>query len=61
MIQWIKCSERMPPDDGSEIILKDYCAYTRTNGMTARRVHLVSIGYTRWIPYTKEAWEELNK
>ena len=66
-INWIKCSERMPPDDETLII----CTYGTgmIDKMHAMIFHAACKlskklnGDTdiRWIPYTKEAWEELSK
>ena len=71
-IQWTRCSERMPPDDGTKIIAKNESEddYVLTTGLRLK-VYLASCGdtwnrvkisfQTYWTPYTDEKWEELNK
>ena len=64
MITWINCSERMPPDDDeTEIIVETWtCNHYR---IKAWILHMESalLGKEnyKWVPYTPEAWSELNK
>lgn len=61
-INWIRCSDRMPPDDETEVILNTYGVLTRTNGMTAIRVWLNPyVGGTKWIPFDEATWRKLNE
>ena len=61
-INWIRCSEQMPPDDHSEIILNDGNNNWIFEGYM---IHIewmkkVAINH-KWIPYTEEAWNEVSK
>ena len=63
-INWIKCSEQMPPDE--EIIIqyqddkpKIFDGSKITDGLM--RIFPNIMNDVKWIPYTDEAWKELNK
>lgn len=69
-IEWIKCSERMPPDDKFQLfILWDGYQYD----IASRCYHIYSgrqiddyVDYSdgctkEWTPFTLEKWHELNK
>ena len=60
-IHWIKCSERMPPDDHRKIIVRD------KNGLRKRKKKIMVLYYRlckhnqyEWIPYDEETWRKLN-
>jgi hypothetical protein len=56
-IPWIKCSERMPPDDDSNIILKQGKHLTICAGWFP---HKALTKYMEWIPYDEATWRELK-
>ena len=64
-INWIRCSDQMPPDDEKlDVIYRvpDYKPYIAS----ASRSHHLRITNQivmdlQWIPFTDEAWKELNK
>ncbi len=62
-INWIKCSERMPPD-GADLIVKElkfdeYYNHISSDLLT-QEVKFTSPNRYEWTPYTPEAWKELN-
>ncbi|WP_090720541.1 DUF551 domain-containing protein [Nitrosomonas sp. Nm166] len=59
-INWIKCKERMPPDDDSDIIVSDQGRYYILPSYMINRMRRSAImnGY-EWIPYSDEAWKGL--
>ncbi len=62
-IPWIKCSERMPLDDDTKIILNNM---KHTSIELGAHIHsLVSIrmdvSALSWIPYDEATWRQLNK
>lgn len=66
-ITWINCSERMPPDDDTKIIVF-YAGrmIDTTSGdiMHAGKALTELTGKKlsfEWTPYTEEAWSELNR
>lgn len=61
-ITWTKCSERMPPDGLTDILLKQGSKFMRTHGVIAsvNKSFLVAEDI-EWTPYTPEIWEELNR
>ncbi len=65
MIHWIQCSEQMPPDDDSKIIFRHIdrrnFIYTRNVIDEYSLADYTSIENYEWVPYTPEAWKEVNK
>jgi len=58
-ITWIKCSERMPPEN-LEVIINDICGCMIIKALDPKLPkHLTDS--LQWIPYTEEVWKELNK
>lgn len=55
-IPWIKCSERMPPDDDTEIIVKSHGYFTRHEGSDLRA--WLSTDHAEWIPFDEATWRE---
>ena len=70
-IQWTKCSERMPPDDGNPIIIEFYSLLSQKAVFIAIFDATLKYAYFRslkrkldsvnWTPYTPEAWKELSR
>ena len=62
-INWIKCSERMPPDDDSEIFIRKLnCSewqQTPSNEIWLD-IDPDELYQWEWIPYDKETWEMLT-
>lgn len=58
-IPWSKCSERMPPDDETNIIVPSDEGYSVIESYLA--YHMENVGTLRWIPYDEATWRELNK
>lgn len=60
-IPWIKCSDRMPPDDESVIIVRDM------DGLVIKEGYIINAWADRfdetaeWIPYDEATWQELNR
>lgn len=60
-INWINCSERMPPDDTKLVIVRD------RDGLVLKEGYIINAWKDRfdesakWTPYTEKAWSELNK
>ncbi len=70
-ITWTKCSERMPPDEDKNIIVR-YTGQSLSKNKT-----IISAGHEvhnlfnnsvcavkekyEWTPYTHEFWKELNR
>lgn len=62
-IAWTKCSERMPPDGKTTVMLKHSNGqFTDCYGSHANLIlkNNNNADYT-WAPYTPEAWAELNR
>lgn len=61
-IKWTKCSEEMPPDDDTQVIIRTTKDHILLRKDSARcvRCYMLPIQY-EWTPYTPEAWEELNR
>ena len=62
-INWTKCSERMPPDDDSEIFIRKLnCSEWQQT--PANEIWLDidpdELYQWEWIPYDKETWEMLT-
>lgn len=62
-IPWIKCSERMPPDDGTKIILNNM---KHTSIELGTHIHSLAsirmdISTLSWIPYDEAIWRELTR
>jgi len=62
-IEWIKCSERMPPDDYDyKIITIDSCGVCTDDGESLNSITDWCIeDCTIWTQFTQEKWNELNK
>lgn len=62
-IKWIKCSERMPPDDDREIFIRKLnCSewqQTPANEIWFD-IDPDELYQWEWIPYDKETWEMLT-
>lgn len=60
-IHWIKCSERIPPDD-EHIILHniDTGTYLSVNKSCVVSDRLMQIFTCEWIPYDEATWNLLN-
>ncbi len=61
-ILWIKCAERMPPDDDTKIILND------GNNSYVFECYMIHISWMKsvainhkWIPYDEATWRKLNE
>lgn len=60
-IPWIKCSDRMPPDDRSEIILNDGNNSYIFEGYMIHISWMKSVAINHsWIPYDEATWKALN-
>lgn len=62
-IPWIKCSERMPPDDENLYIFKTWTGsgqIAKLTGITARK-ELCFTNLWEWVPYDAETWRKLNE
>lgn len=60
-IQWIKCSERMPPDDDTVYITKYPCGgYIKLTGEVIHDITKRSLSNIEWVPYDELAWEKLK-
>lgn len=62
-ITWTKCSERMPMDNHTDkfIFTNIYHACAKPLIYTGHTVNMLGIiDGDVWIPYTDEAWAELN-
>lgn len=62
-IHWIKCSERMPPDDiDIYVILRKIGEHKLSLYNTSIMRHwLRNNNSYEWIPYDEATWRELNK
>lgn len=60
-INWNKCSDQMPPNDESDIIVSDQGHYYILPSYMISRMRRSAIlnGY-EWIPYTDQVWKELG-
>jgi len=63
-IAWTKCSERMPPNNHDNIIIRSSIEDVRIR--YASTIHLserkgMNYDDHEWTPYTPYAWVELNK
>ncbi len=58
-INWKKCSEQMPPDDET-VIMNDIGGCLIIKALNPR-LPKETMDKMQWIPYTPEAWKELNK
>ena len=63
-IPWTKCSEQMPPDDDSEILIRkagciDFIQ-TPANEIWYD-INPEDVNGWEWAPYTPEVWAELNR
>lgn len=61
MITWINCSERMPPDDESWIIIVDEYPFRIRRGWIFNKLYSGNLDNCKWHPYTEEAWRKLSK
>ncbi len=59
-IPWIKCSERMPPDDETDVILRNDRFMTIRSGGVCRPFALMLKNW-EWTPYEEATWGELTK
>lgn len=65
-INWVKCSEQMPPDDDFlPIIAKDIGRDPKPTVINGGWFNFMAKSYSQetepsWIAYTEEAWNELN-
>lgn len=63
-ITWTKCSERMPPNDDTEIIvlsMADHLCHKLTGKFLNQPIPAsYATGGDLWCEYTPEAWEELR-
>ena len=63
-IPWTKCSERMPPDDDIEILIRkvDCVDFIQTPANEIwYDINPEDVNGWEWTPYTPEAWKEVNK
>lgn len=61
-ITWINCAEQMPPDDEEEIILSDGINNYVFQGYMLHISWMKAVAINhKWILYTPEKWEYLNK
>lgn len=61
-INWVKCADRMPPDDENLIILNDTGYFIIREGYLVNRWEsTLSVNGSEWCQYTEEAWMEVNK
>lgn len=64
-INWIKCSERMPPDGLKLIVKRDSVKlpidWADSKDFSDFYNTCLSANDWIWTPYTTEAWKELNK
>ena len=65
-INWIKCSDRIPPDDDSkEVIIRSKLMKPICISKYDLRYCLLSIPALdsdfEWIPYDEQTWKELSK
>lgn len=61
-INWTKCLDRMPPNDGAPIIAK--YRNSEPSKMTGEGLNVALsevVNFTMWVPYSDEAWRELNR
>lgn len=68
MTVWTKCSDEMPPDDSTSVIIRgdvNSLNYPRIRyGMVINTIHRANQSYydkAEWTPYTDELWNGLNK
>lgn len=62
-IPWIKCSERMPPDNHTDKFIFTNLYYDRAEPLiyTGHTVNMLGIiDGDAWTPYTPEVWNSLN-
>ena len=62
-IPWTKCSERMPPDDDIEILIRkvDCVDFIQTPANEIwYDINDEELHRWEWTPYAPEAWAELN-
>ena len=57
-INWIKCSERMPPSD-TWLIMNDIGGCLIIKALRPVLPKFIS-DRMQWTPYTEEAWNEIN-
>ncbi len=58
-IPWIKCSERMPPDDETVCITKyPHGGYIKLTGEVIHDITKRSLSDIEWIPYDEATWRE---
>ncbi len=64
-IPWIKCSERMPPDDESKIITMAQSGVPQIGTGNSLEITRTVFGRLhpswKWIPYDEATWKELNR
>lgn len=64
-IEWIKCSDRMPPDDDREIIIKHISVGGEVILTPANEIYYdinpKKLSNWEWTEFTQEKWEFLNK
>lgn len=61
-IEWTPCSERMPPDDDTQVIVRTskYHVLLRKESAKCVRCYMLPSQY-EWTEFTKEKWEFLNR
>ena len=63
-ILWTKCSDRMPPDDDIEILIRnvDCVDFIQTPANEIwYDINPEDVNGWEWTPYTPEVWAELNR
>ena len=61
-IPWMKCSDRMPPDDEKIIVRSWLGHHIKSIGYVLRNeINTFGLSNYKWIPYDEATWQELNK
>ena len=71
-ITWTNCADAMPPDDDREIVIQrvvdDPAIFALKGELISTPANEIwfdidenKLDHWQWVPYTPEAWKELNK